>query len=91
MADVRPYRSTPIFDQDSLPGALRTRHDTKAGVWGVIRILEGRVQLTCLDPLSEVVLTPDNPGVILPQQPHFVTPIGAMKMQIDFYDQAPFS
>ena len=91
MADVQPYRSTPIFDQDTLPAALRTRHGTKAGVWGVIRVLEGRLQLTCLNPLSESVLTSDNPGVVMPQQPHFVTPLGAMRMQIDFYDQAPFS
>lgn len=91
MADVQPYRSTPILDQDTLPAALRTRHDTKAGVWGVIRVLEGRLQLTCLNPLSESVLTSDNPGVVMLQQPHFVTPLGAMRMQIDFYDQAPFS
>ena len=91
MADIQPYRSTPIFDQDTLPAALRARHDTKAGVWGVIRVLEGRLQLTCLNPLSESVLTSDNPGVVMPQQPHFVTPLGAMRMQIDFYDQAPFS
>ncbi|APL93362.1 hypothetical protein AI27_09930 [Sphingomonas sp. BHC-A] len=91
MADIQPYRSTPIFDQDTLPAALRARHDTKAGVWGVIRVLEGRLQLTCLNPLSESVLTSDNPGIVMPQQPHFVTPLGAMRMQIDFYDQAPFS
>ena len=90
MADVRPYRSTPVFDQDTLPAALRARHDTKAGEWGVIRVLEGRVQPTCLDPVSESVLTSDNPGVVLPQQPHFVTPLGPMKMQVDFSDQAPF-
>ncbi|WP_176593526.1 DUF1971 domain-containing protein [Sphingobium sp. EM0848] len=90
MADVRPYRSTPVFDQDTLPAALRARHATKAGVWGVIRVLEGRLQFTCLDPASESVLTPGSPGVVFPQQPHFVTPLGPMKMQIDFYDQAPF-
>lgn len=89
MADVRPYRSTPVFDQDSLPAALRNHHATKAGVWGVIRVLEGRLQLTCLDPSSKSILSPENPGVILPQQPHFVTPVGDMKMQVDFYDQAP--
>ena len=72
MADIRPYRSTPVFDQDTL-----------------IRVLEGELQLTYLDPPSEVVLTPDKPGLILPQQPHFVTPLGVMKMQVDFYDQPP--
>ena len=89
MPDILPYRSTPVFDQYTLPAALRARHDTKAGVWGLIRVLEGELRLTYLDPPSEVVLTPERPGLILSQQPHFVTPIGAMKMRVDFYDQPP--
>jgi len=87
---VQPYRSTPIFDEDTLPQALRARHNTKAGVWGVIRVLEGELRLTYLeDSLREVLLTPSQPGLIRPQQPHFVTPLGPMKMQVDFYDQPP--
>jgi tellurite resistance-related uncharacterized protein len=84
-----PYRSTPVFDQDSLPAALRAEHDTKSGVWGVIRILEGRLLYTVLDPPSEQVLTPDTPGLVLPQQKHFVTPLGPMRMRVDFYDAPP--
>lgn len=89
MKSLKPYRSTPVFDQDTLPVALRNRHDTKAGVWGVIRVIEGQLQLTSLDPPSTTILTPDRPGLVQPQQPHFVTPLGAMKMQVDFYDQPP--
>ena len=89
MTDILPYRSTPVFDQDTLPSALRARHDTKAGVRGMVRVLEGELKLTYLDPPSEVVVTPGHPGLLLPQQPHFVTPLGDMKMQVDFYDQPP--
>lgn len=89
MTDPAPYRSTPVFDQDTLPQALRARHVTKAGVWGVIRVIEGALQLTYLDPPSETTLTPDRPGLILPRQPHFVTPLGPMRMQVDFYDRPP--
>ena len=89
MTASSPYRSTPVFAQDTLPVALRNRHDTKAGVWGIVRVIEGELRLTYLDPPSEIVLTPDNPGLIRPQQPHFVTPVGAMKMRVDFYDQPP--
>ncbi|WP_022682341.1 DUF1971 domain-containing protein [Sphingobium bisphenolivorans] len=89
MKTVQPYRSTPVFDQDTLPAALRARHDTKAGVWGVIRVIEGQLELTYLDPPSTTILTPDKPGLVQPQQPHFVTPIGAVKMQVDFYDHPP--
>ena len=84
-----PYRSTPVFDQDTLPAALRARHSTKAGVWGVIRVLEGELELTCLEPEATVLLTPGNPGLVLPEQPHFVTARGPMRMQVDFYDHAP--
>jgi len=86
---VRPYRSTPVFDQDTLPAALRGRHSTKAGVWGVVRVLEGQVRLTYLDPPSDILLDPATPGPLLPRQPHFVEPLGAMKMRVDFYDQPP--
>jgi tellurite resistance-related uncharacterized protein len=86
---VAPYRSTPVFDEASLPAALRGRHNTKAGVWGVVRVIEGRLKLTYLDPESELILDPHTPGLLLPEQPHFVTPIGTMKMEVDFYDQPP--
>ena len=52
-------------------------------------MIEGELQLTCLDPTSELILTPDRPGLVRPQQPHFVTPVGPMKMQVDFWDQPP--
>lgn len=86
---AEPYRSTPVFDQDTLPAALRARHSTKAGVWGVIRVLEGELELTYLEPESSTLLTPDNPGLVQPQQPHFVTPRGPMRMQVEFHDRAP--
>lgn len=72
-----------------MPAALRERHDTKAGVWGLIRVLEGRLKLTILDPHGETALEPGNPGVVLPGQRHYVTPLGAMKMQVDFYKELP--
>jgi tellurite resistance-related uncharacterized protein len=86
---AEPYRSTPVFDQDTLPAALRSRHSTKAGVWGVIRVLEGELRLTNLDPEHSVLLVPGSPGLVLPEQPHFVTPLGPMRMQVDFYERAP--
>ncbi len=86
---AQPYRSTPVFDQDNLPAALRARHNTKDGVWGVIRVLEGELRLTYLDPPAEMVLSPGSPGLVRPGQAHFVAPIGAMRMQVDFYDRPP--
>ena len=46
---IAPYRSTAVFDETTLPHALRREHRTKAGVWGVIRVLEGRLKLELVD------------------------------------------
>jgi tellurite resistance-related uncharacterized protein len=84
-----PYRSTPVFDEVTLPAGLRREHRTKAGSWGVIRVLEGRLRYQVLDPISEIILDPGRPGLILPEQPHLVEPLGPIRMQIEFYDHCP--
>lgn len=86
---MEPYRSTPVFDEISLPAALRREHRTKPGVWGVVRVIEGELKLTFVDPPSEMRVLPGSPGLLLPDQPHFVEPIGAMTMQVDFYTERP--
>ena len=40
-----PYKVTPVWDQHTLPAAIRHEHSTKAGTWGVLRVLEGEVTL----------------------------------------------
>ena len=84
-----PYRSTPVFDADTLPAALRREHSTKAGVWGVVRMLEGALRLTFVDPPRVEILTPEAPGLLPPEQPHFVEALGPMRMQVGFYDHEP--
>lgn len=84
-----PYSSTPIFDEQSLPDALRGDHRTKAGTWGLLRVLEGEVTLIFRDPPSEHLVPPGNPAIIPPQATHHVVPIGAMNMQVDFYRERP--
>jgi len=47
-----------------------------------------------LDPASEAItsetiLEPGRPGLVLPDQPHRVEPLGAMRMQVEFYDKLP--
>jgi tellurite resistance-related uncharacterized protein len=84
-----PYRSTPVFDEGTLPAALRREHRTKPGVWGVVRVLEGEVKLSFIDPPNALIVSPGSPGLLLPDQPHFVEPVGTMRMQVEFYDQPP--
>jgi tellurite resistance-related uncharacterized protein len=84
-----PYKCTPVFDENTLPVGLRREHRTKPGVWGVIRVLEGRLRYRVLAPASEVIVEFGRPGLVLPGVPHFVEPLGPMRMQIEFYNQLP--
>ena len=84
-----PYKRTAIFDENTLPAALRGEHRTKPGVWGVIRVLDGRLRYRVLDPVSDVILEPGHPGLVLPEEPHRVEPLGPMRMQVEFYTQLP--
>jgi tellurite resistance-related uncharacterized protein len=78
-----------VFDENTLPAGLRREHRTKSGVWGIIRVLDGHLRYEVFDPASEVILKPGRPGLVLPDQPHRVEPLGPMRMQIEFYDRLP--
>ena len=86
---VEPYKRTPVFDENTLPAGLRKEHRTKPGVWGIIRVLEGRLRYQVIDPSCEMVLEPGRPGLVQPDQPHRVEPLGPMRMQVEFYSEPP--
>jgi tellurite resistance-related uncharacterized protein len=87
-SDVRPYKRTPDFTEATVPPGLRRAHDTKAGVWGLIHVLEGRLAYRVTDPrrpASETVLTPEGePGVVEPTILHEVEPQGPVRFYVEF-------
>ena len=85
---MKPYRTTAVFDETTLPAALRREHRTKAGAWGIIRVLDGELRLRFPDGRDER-LSPQRPGMIRPQETHWVEPLGPMRMQVEFYDRQP--
>lgn len=86
---LEPYATSPIFDELTLPEALRGDHRTKPGTWGLLRVLEGEVRFIFLDPPREHIVTPTNPLIIPPQATHHVVPTGPMRMQVEFYRERP--
>ena len=84
-----PYAASPFFDEQSLPDALRNDHRTKAGTWGLLRVLEGEVRLIFTEPHAELFVTPTHPVIIPPQETHYVVPVGPMRMQVEFFRERP--
>jgi hemoglobin len=89
MTHAVPYRSTPVFTNDSLPEVLRRAHSTKAGVWGLLKVLKGSVLYVIEESGERQLVQAPGTVVILPQQLHSVDPQGDMEMQVDFYHEAP--
>ena len=89
MDTLQPYRSTPIFNSETLPAGLRKAHCTKGGVWGRLNVLDGSVRYVIEETGEQLVLNTGEFVTILPEQRHHVEPLGEMRMQVSFYDSDP--
>lgn len=82
---VVPYQRTRTFNQDTVPRGLLADHTTKAGVWGVITVLEGRLEYVIPSSGETVILDPETSGIVEPQMPHHVRMIGQVAFYVEFY------
>ncbi len=79
------YQRTREFSRATIPAGLRRRHTTRAGVWGRICVLEGSLRYRILEPHPEEhVLTPGFSGVVEPEVPHEVEPLGEVRFFVEF-------
>ncbi|MBL6598481.1 MAG: DUF1971 domain-containing protein [Alphaproteobacteria bacterium] len=82
---VSPYQRTKTFTQDTVPKGLLGDHNTKAGVWGVITVLEGRLEYVIPSTEETVILDPVTLGIVEPEVRHHVTPLGEVAFFVEFY------
>lgn len=88
-ADLVAYQRTREFSDATVPSALRRRHTTKPGIWARICVLEGQLRYRILgSPPEEHILTPDHPGVVEPEVPHEVEPLGEVRFFVEFLKRA---
>ncbi len=87
---VQRYREGPTWDAAAIPRGLLARHRLAAGVWGELRVLEGRVRLRYLEPLSrELVLAAGDVAAIPPELPHELELLGDVRLRLDFFRRVP--
>lgn len=53
-------------------------------MWGVIRVLDGRVRYKVFEPVCEAILEPGQPGLILLDQLLIVEPFGQCKYRTNY-------
>jgi tellurite resistance-related uncharacterized protein len=73
-AGLQEYKRTSLFDDESVPAGLLKNHRLKAGAWGEIVVVEGRVTYTIDHPELCIVLSPRLAGAVHPQVVHHIAP-----------------
>jgi tellurite methyltransferase len=80
------YKQLGEFSAATIPPGLLKDHTLKAGTWAQIVVLSGQLRYRIAAPLArELLLTPGAPGVVPPEIPHSIEPIGEVRLRIDFY------
>ena len=88
-AGYAPYKRTKDFTTQTVPAALLQHHSTKAGVWGVIHVLEGRLRYVVEAPLArDEVIEAGGRGVIVAEVVHRVEPQGEVRFFVEFHGRA---
>lgn len=79
------YKSTPVFDEHTVPKGLLTAHSTKRGVWGRIVVHLGTLAYHVEGAASPLHLVPGCDGIVVPEQRHHVALSGPVRFQVDFH------
>lgn len=85
-ADVQAYKKTPEFTERSIPPGLLREHSTKAGVWGVINVVQGALLYTLNPPYEcQLLVRAGETAVVVPEMLHSVMAQGAVRFYVEFY------
>ena len=83
--ELYEVRSSPIWDEQSIPAGLLRAHRLVDGTWGEIRVHEGRLRFVMVgDPNLELVVEAEASQAIPPEVPHHVEPLGSVRFSITF-------
>lgn len=88
------YKQMPVWTADEIPEALLSKHNTAAGTWGCLNVLQGRLNFNELDEAGNITatheLTPESGDwIIHPQAWHFIAPqTQDAEIQLSFYCEA---
>ncbi len=82
--NVTHYKSTKVFNQETVPKGLLKDHSTASHVWGELNIISGTLEYAIGE--NEVhILNTEIKGVIAPEEIHHIKPIGNVEFFIKFY------
>lgn len=83
---LRLVRTSPEWDEHTMPAGLRIAHRLKSGSWGRIIVLQGQLHFVAqTDPVIDDVVSPERAQAIPADIEHDVQPLGPVRFSIDFF------
>jgi tellurite resistance-related uncharacterized protein len=79
------YKRTPLFTEATVPAGLTNNHSTKTGVWAKINIVAGKLRYRVPTLNTDLELTPEHIGIVVPEVLHNVTPLGPVNFFVEFF------
>ena len=88
-SDLTVVRTSPTWDETSLPDGLRRDHRLAARTWGQLRVEAGGLRFVAqMDPSTNTVLGPGGTQAIPPEVVHHVEVPATVRFAIDFLTRA---
>lgn len=83
-----PYKSTPVFDERTIPEPLLRSHQLRPGTWVKLTVLAGslRYHQHTWPPSSAEI---HSSVIVPPEAPHHLEIVSPVKCQLHFYDHKP--
>ena len=84
-ANLRTVRTSPEWNERSLPAGLLRFHRLGSGIWGRIHVHDGHLQFSMAsEPPFEHELDRGAEQAIPPEMDHEVRPVGSVRFSLDF-------
>jgi len=82
---LRLIRSSPEWDERTVPAGLLRSHRVAGGVWGRVVVRDGQLRFTTsTEPRLNVIVGPGEPQAIPPDVGHSMSPLGPVRFSVDF-------
>jgi tellurite resistance-related uncharacterized protein len=79
-------RSSPEWNEHTIPSGLLRDHRIAAGTWGQVAVRQGHVRFTCRTfSEMDVVIGPNSTQAIPPEIEHAVHPLGPVCFAVHFF------
>lgn len=83
--DLELLRTTPTWDEASVPAALRRNHRVASSTWGLLRVASGSLRFVAnTEPITDVELLAGAMQPIPPDVEHHVDVAGPVRFAVDF-------